>query len=618
MGKSEIIREYIGSDDVNNFFNKNKSEFEQYHIINRKTNIKKGKLLKYIKSDMRNLYEDNKTNLFLFCKRKDETSDKTLSKIKCLAKPYYIFKLEDDELFLYGNSKLFFTSFKKYKKKEIKQKNIRVFEPQEKHIKEDFNTGSFIDILLKLNKDHKIKIYEILFNSLEIFNKKIRCQFSSELKKDDILDLLSKEELRNVFLKELNLTLINSISFKDDKDNQETLKIREIEFGKVHFIWKRKKFSELRKTLSDLLNIYENKTVIFISNGDLDSLFKEIEITAYKKNRIYNKTIKEYSDYIDVIEGKAKLNLRNIVMDFKELLKSKYLIEEVTYVKSNKLLFPSKISKKRNKELLRIKNRTDKKLTAYIYLDKNILYEDKNKFLRYFFIFMPCLIIDFRRKENDKYYISCSEFLKKLKEKNIGYFEEIITENKKSIIEDIESTSFKDLFDIVMNKILSEFSSYNKKLKSQRKGEFYEKLVFILFSILFKVERLGGPNKHDGNIFIDNGTFIGYDTKNLTKNNLKSFLNKKTKKFKDKTYIKKNHIKHYFFIFENIDKAFFNILVTKIKEEIGDEVFIKAFDINFIKDLFDEINKKGIVNYSRNDKQNLINKLLIGEDKIIK
>jgi len=260
MDKEETIKEYIGTGDVDGFFNKNQSEFEQYHILNKKSHIKKGKLLKYIKEDMRNLYEDNKNNLFLFCKRKNERADKTLNKIKCLAKPYYIFKLQDDELYLYGTSKLFFSSFKRYKKKEIKGKNIIVFEKQEKHIKENFDTKRFINNLLKLNKDHGINVYEILFNSLKIFNKKIRCQFSSELKKDDVLALLSKEELKDIFLKELNLSLLNSISFKDEKGNQETLKIREIEFGKVQFMWKRKKFSELRSKLSELLNIFENKT----------------------------------------------------------------------------------------------------------------------------------------------------------------------------------------------------------------------------------------------------------------------------------------------------------------------------------------------------------------------
>ena len=618
MEKSEIIQEYIGSGEVDKFFNENKSDFEQYHIINRKTNIKKGKLLKYIKSDMRSLYEDNKINLFLFCKRKEETADRTLSRIKCLDKPYFIFKLEEDELLIYGNSNLFFSSFKKYKKNEIKQKNIRVFEKQEKHLKEDFDISNFVETIKQLNKKHKIRIYEILFNSLEIFNKKIRCLFSSELKKDDILDLLSKEELKDIFLKELKLDLINSMSFKDDKGHQETLKIRETEFGKIQLTWKRQKFSELRKILSDLLKIYENKTVIFISNGDLDSLLKEIEITAYKKDRIYNKTIRDYSNYIKVVEGKAKLDLKNLVNDFKEILKDKYVIEEVGYVKSNKLIFPAQRSKKKNKELLRIKDKTNKKIIAYIYLDENALYKDKDKFLRDFFIFMPCLIIDFRKRENDKYYISCSEFLRKLKEKDINYFESIIKENKKHIIEDIESTSFKDLFDIVISKILSNFSIYNKKLTPQRKGEFYEKLVFILFSILFKVERLGGPNKHDGNIFIDNTTFVGYDTKNLTKNNLESFLNKKTKKFKDKGYIKKNNIHHYFFIFENIDETFFNTLVKKIKGDMDYGPYIKAFDIHFIKRLFEEINSKGIINYSRNDKQNLVNKLLVKEDRIIK
>ncbi|RJQ16853.1 hypothetical protein C4573_02195 [Candidatus Woesearchaeota archaeon] len=618
MEKSEIINKYIGSKDVGSFFNDNKSEFEQFHIIDKSRNIKKGKLIKQIKVDLRHLYEDSRNNLFLFCKRKEETSDKTLNPIKCLDKPYFIFKIDNEELFLFGNSRLFFKSFNRYQKNVLKQKNLYVFEQQEKHIKESFNATKFIETLLKLNKEQGIQVYEILLNSLELFSKKIRCQFSSELKKDDILELLAKEELKNLFLKELKIELINSISFKDNKGNQETLKIREIEFGKIEFIWKKKKFSELRKTLSTLFNIYENKTVLYISNGDLDSLFREIEVTAYKRDKIYIKTIEKYADYVEIYRGKARIRLKNTIKSFKDGLRDKYIIEEVTYSKSNNLLFPSVRSRRRNKELLRIKDKTNKKILAYLYLNENALYDDKEKFLRDFFIFMPCLIIDFRRKDNDKYYVSCSEFLKKLKENDTNYFEKIITENKKNLIEDIESTSFKDLFAVVTGKILSNFNNYNKKLKPQRKGEFYEKLVFILFSILFKVERLGGPNKHDGNVFIDNSTFIGYDTKNLTKNNLESFLNKKTKKFKDKIYIKKNNIKHYFFIFENINEVFFKALVTKIKEDVSGEVYIKAFDIHFIKNLFDKINQKGIANYSRTDKQNLINQLLEKKDEIIK
>ncbi|MFA5406802.1 MAG: hypothetical protein WC307_05600 [Candidatus Nanoarchaeia archaeon] len=616
MSKEEIIEKYIGESDVNQFFDERKQEFEQYLIINtdeKSIKLNKRKLIKQIKDhNMRNLYNHN--NLYFFVKKKDETIDRTLTRVKCIDKPYFVFKIDgDNNLFLYGKSRLFFTSIKQFKK----DYNLK-FEKQEKNIKEDFDTNKFIKSLLKLNQNKKIAVYEILFNSLNVLNKRIRCQFSSELKKDDVLELLSKEELKSIFLESLTLNLINSISFKDQEGNQETLKIREIEFGKTEFIWKRSKFSELRKTLSKLFNIYENKTIIFTSNGSLDNLFKEIEVTSYKKYKVYNKTLEEYSDYITIEKGKPKIDIKNLIKLFKKLLEEDYSIEEVNYVRSNKLIFPSFKSKKKKKELLRIKDKGTKTIVAYIYLNEKILYQNKNKFLRDFFIFMPCLIIDFRMKDNNDYYVSCSEFIKQLKDKNKDYFKKIISEDNKNLIEDVESDSFKDLMFVVLNDILSNFDQYNKKLTSQKKGELYEKMIFILFSTIFKLERLGGPSKHDGNIFIDNNTFIGYDAKNLSKNRLKSFIDKKTKKFKDRKYFKKFNIKHYFFIFENIKEEFFMSLVNKIKEDYDGEVYIKAFDINFIKDLFNEIKQKGLINYSRTEKQNLINKLLIEKDKIIK
>ncbi|MFA5070908.1 MAG: hypothetical protein WC511_00885 [Candidatus Pacearchaeota archaeon] len=620
MDKIELIKSCLGGEkDVNAYVDNHLSDFNKYFIHNKNSNIKKGKLIGCFKKELRLLHEDKSNETYLFLRKKTEVLDKNFMDVKCVDKAnHFIFKIKGDELFLYGNFKLFNKSFRRYKKEFLKNTALKILEKDEGGVKESFNEKEFIKTLFNLNKDKDISVYEILFNSLDILNKRIRCQFSSELKKEDVLELLSKEELKDIFLKNINLGLINSICFRDKEDNQETLKIREEGNGKLYLQWKRKVFSSFKKKLSGILEINENETVIYNYPTTLDNLIREPELNWYHQKIKYKTLLTEYAKYLSINDGHVQINSLKIIKDLKELLKKNFKIEEVNYIRKNKLIFPSLKSKKNKiKELFRIRDKTGK-IVNYLYVNEKKLYEDKNNFLKEFFVFMPCLVLDLRQRGEGDYYISCSELIENLHHQNEDYFKKLFDKNKKDIFENIESKSFQELFDITSKEILPQFDLYNKNLSPQRKGEIYEKIIFILFSILFKMHRLGGPNRHDGNLFIEKDFFVGYDSKNLEKNGLDNFTNKKTKKFKDIDYIEKNQIKHYFFIFKNIDETFFNSLTLKIRETLQVEVFIKAFDISFVEKLFNQINSEGLSNYSRENKQKLVKDLLIEQDKIIK
>lgn len=619
MEKLKLIKDCIGSEDVDNYVKENLPEFERYFIFNKSSTIKKGKLIRSFKKNLRLLHENKEENIYLFFDKKVEVADRGLKDIKCVdQKKHFIFKIDGNEFFLYGNKRSFNKNFRTYKKEELKNVKLKILEKNETGIIESFDESKFIEKLFEMNKKHNIVLYEILFNSLDVLTKRIRCQFSSELKKDDILELLSKEELKKIFLEDMKIGSIRSICFRDNDDNQETLKINQEGNGKLYLNWSRKVFSDFKKKLSAILEINENETIIYNYPTTLDNLLREVELNWYHKKYKYKDLLKKYSDYISLTNNKIRINYTKIVASLKDLLKNDFRIEYVNYSRKNKLIFPATDSKKKkNKELLCVRDKKNK-IVNYFYINETKLYEDKDNFLRDFFIFMPCFVLDLRQKKEGDYYLSCSNFIENLENKNANYFIRIFKKNKKDVFENIESNSFKEIFDIADKEIIQKFDYYNKGLSSQRKGEIYEKIVFILFSLLFKIERLGGVNRHDGNLFVENNLIIGYDSKNLEKNTLNNFINKKSKKFKDIGYIKKNEIKYYFFIFKKIDERFFRILVSKIKEELKEVVFIKAFDISFVKKVFKQIDSQGILNYSRQNKQTLVRNFLVEEDKILK
>jgi len=614
VDKKEIIKGYLETEkNMLDYFKENKDKiFGNYYILN-PNNIKKTKLISCFKKDLRCLEEHNKESVYLFCKKEDKIISRNLSKTKVLAKQFVIFNYDKDKLYIYGNERIFFSTFRKNKKEILKDTSKKNFEKEEKFIKKDFNSSEFVKNFL-IQRD-SFFIYEILFSSLDVFSKRIRAQFSSEYKDFDIIELLSKEKLKEYFLDNLKISSFKSINFKNSEGEQETLQFKNVGIGKIEIVWKRKGHeTSLKKELCKIFNLYDDTTLVYQENFNLSTLFKEISLDKHKRNDIYKEILQKYGDFLYLDENHCpKLSYQKIIAKLRKILNN-YKIEKVKSVKHNKLRFPKTKGKEDEEPFLVIKK--GNKILTYLYLGESKLYEEKENFLREFFIFMPCLILDLRSSNEDSYYISCSNFLEKLLEEDKTYFEKIIETNSKSIISDIESECFKDIFNLINLDILQNFSSYNKNLISQQKGELYEKIVFFLFSILFKIERLGGPKKHDGNLFIHNSLKIGYDAKNLTKNNISSFTHSDGK-FKDIEYIKKNNFNHYFFIFQGIEDTFFNSLVAKIKEG-APNVYIKAIDYNYILSLFSKIQKEGLAKFSRSDKQKFVEDLIKEKDFIIK
>ena len=610
MSKEEIIESYLQTSDVLSFFERKKGMFGTHYVLN-PNNIRKTKLISCFKKDLRCLVEFTNESVYLFCKKEDKIISSNLSKTKVLANQYVIFNFSKDKLLVYGNEGLFFGTFRKNSKEILKDSSKASFEKEENFVKESFSPEDFIKNVLE--KIEEVFIYEILFNSLDIFDKKIRAQFSSEQKDFDIIELLSKENLKDFFIANLKMSSFKAISFKSSSGGQETLQFKNVGLGKIELVWKRKKESSLKKELCKIFDLYENATLIYQDNFNLSTLFREVSLDPYKRKHIYKSILEKYRDllYLDN-NHQPKLKYTQIIKSLKELLIG-YTIEKVRTVRKNKLRFPREKGKDEFENFYVIKKNGI--ILTYLYLGESKLYEDKTNFLREFFIFMPCLILDFRSEKGEDYYLSCSNFLEGLLKKDKEYFIQLIEKNPKDIISNIESECFKDIFGTIIEEIIPNFDKYNKNLISQQKGELYEKIIFFLFSILFKINRLGGSKKHDGNIFIHDELVIGYDGKNLNENAIGSFVNSEGK-FKDIGYIEKNNFKHYFFIFKKIDNNFFEQLVSKIKENLNG-VYIKAISVDYIADLFNQVKEMGVPEFSRANKQKLVESWLDEEDKII-
>jgi len=611
MNKKEVVRLYLETSDPSEFFKNKKKLFGIHYLLNPK-NIKRTNLIKCFKKELRCLEENPKESLYLFCKKEDRIASNNFSSTKVLANQFVIFNFSNNKMYVYGNEKLFFTTFKKHIKEILKDTSKKSFEKEDTFIKEDFRSTDFIKNLLE--KRENFYIYEILFNSLDLFNKKIRAQFSSDQKNFDIIELLSKEEIKRYFIENLKLGSLKSISFKNSIGEQETLQFKNVGYRKIEIVWKRKKESYLKKSLCEIFGLYENITLVYEENVSLSTLFKEITLDFYKRDKLYKNILEDYKSLIYLDQNKSpKLNKKEILKALKDLLKE-YKFEKVKTTKYNRLRFPKLRGKQQSENLIVIKK--NNQILTYLYLGESELYQDKENFLREFFIFMPCMILDFRSNKNEDYYISLSQFLENLNKKEKNYFVDIINKNPKNFISSVESQFFQDIFKTINLDLLPNFEKYNKKLGSQQKGELYEKVIFFLFSILFHIERLGGSKKHDGNIFVHNNLKIGYDAKNLENNVLSSFTDKKGK-FKDIGYIKNNNLEYYFFIFKKINESFFNSLKTNIKNDLP-KIYLKAIDINYILNLFNNITKEGLIEFSRVNKQNMIEDWLREEDGIIK
>ena len=464
-----------------------------------------------------------------------------------------IFKIESTELSIIGNRDRFLKTVNNYfRYKYAKEdRTLCQTEPDKK----------LADLVSVTQRDNQIYLYKIQYNDIE-GGKKLRVRAYSD--SGSILDKFIKRNFTGgagVY----DLRQILSLSFTNKKQSA-TLKITRLNENQYLLRWKND--NDLSNNISKLYDISVSDTLLIDSSNDkklLNDLFRTERVDVFSIKNIYNRVLKEYSDYIELNRyNMPRLKYQNIYAKMRESAsKLGYKIDVVGLSKRNGLYLPYQKNKTSYYKMLRISK--DGKIVQHVLLNHEELYESGNEAtIRKFFCFSPFIILDFRKnpknefknvKDND-YTINSGEFLDELKN-NPKVLLQMLTEQGKDII---EKFNLEDHYKIA-SELLDNIDKFN--LKSQQKGALFEVVCFIILSKMFLTRKIGGSLRPDGKFIINNDKIV-YDAKNLGSKT--SFVKSVTRygHIKDIDYINHEKASKYIYIATKIDEQEF----IKVKGQI--------------------------------------------------
>lgn len=525
--------------------------------------INKAKLIRILKNKEKVLrlgYITKNTNKILLGVVLDKTKRtiiRGMRKAETLSssdeKSIIIFKIESTELSIIGNRDRFLKTVNNYFRYKYAKEDRALCqtEPDKK----------LADLVSVTQRDNQIYLYKIQYNDIE-GGKKLRVRAYSD--SGSILDKFIK---RN-FTGEAgvhDLRQILSLSFTNKKQSA-TLKITRLNENQYLLRWKND--NDLSHNISKLYDVSVSDTLLIDSSNDkklLNDLFRTERVDVFSIKNIYNRVLKEYSDYIELNwYNMPRLKYQNIYAKMREgASKLGYKIDVVRLTKRNGLYLPYQKNKTSYYKMLRISK--DGKIVQHVLLNHEELYESGNEAtIRKFFCFSPFIILDFRKnpknefehvKDND-YTINSGEFLYELKN-NPKVLLQMLTEQGKDII---EKFNLEDHYKIA-SELLDNLDKFN--LKSQQKGALFEVVCFIILSKMFLTRKIGGSLRPDGKFIINNDKIV-YDAKNLGSKT--SFVKSVTRygHIKDIDYINQEKASKYIYIATKIDEQEF----IKVKGQI--------------------------------------------------
>lgn len=518
-----------------------------------------------------------------------------ISTSKSYEKITILFKVDGTDLSIIGNKGKIIKKINRYFKCPFVEENRDLLSVNP--------TAMLIDLLNVKNKDNQINISRIEYQDIDK-GKRLRIKAYSD--DGTILDKFIAQNFKPNDTK-YTLTQIIAISFST-KNETAILKISRLNENQYLLKWKN--HNNLSSKVSALYKFKENSDSLLLDLNDdkklLNDLFRYETLSYYASKNIYNRILKDYSDFVYLQNNKVYWNSQNIINKLNSTLTTHgYKTNYVQLTQKYGFYLPSKKTVSYLKMLRIVK---EGKIVQHILLDHEILYENGNEdTIRQFFVFSPFVILDFRKttKSNfdylayNDYIINSGEFLYNLKNDPNKMFE-IVTKFGKDTIEKFELT---DHYKIAVD-LLNDLDNL-KMLNSEQKGKLFETICFIILSKMFITKRLGESLKPDGKFIIDDEKVV-YDAKNLSTKT--SFIKSVTRygKVKDINYIIKERATKYVYIATHLDDKDFKEVKQKINTVIP-TCLVSAITIDAIKDLTKYYDPRKI------DQEKLKNKIFSGD-----
>ncbi|MCX6770768.1 MAG: hypothetical protein NTX79_01810 [Candidatus Micrarchaeota archaeon] len=495
---------------------------------------------------------------------------------------FSIFSIDGNRITFTGKEKQFKKYFLDYYHHDIFSVDRPVVQQDPKKLSETF--------LLAGNKDNALEIYQLHLNQTKD-GKKLRIRIFSD--SGALMENFNKSLLSEKLLDGVELKNINSIGFKKGNDTV-TLKISRVNANQFLLRWKSK--NKLSKELSNKFNIGDSDSVIFDQMNEaalISDLFREVKLLPYQKNKIYQSILKDrfYSDLIKIDKNSVPwLNYDSLSKKLQATLRGNGAKINVTRVKKKcGVFFPSRKAKgsSPHKRLLVISKKS--KIVQHLLIDHQQIYNmGEQAALKQYFVFVPFLVLDFRKNQREDYtdeknqelLLSSGAFLSDLKNKPNDVSNLVLNKSKK-IIED----KLLDQYFQVACELLDNLASINPLLDSQQKGALFESLCFCILSRILLTKKVGNAYEPDGKFILDDEKII-YDAKNLGKradNPLLASVSHKGK-IKDISYIKNEGVKNYIYIVNETPEAHFKPVKEAIERECNG-CKVSAITLSAVRDI---------------------------------